>query len=142
MYLQRWDPFRDLRRLDERMIRTRRGFGHHGAIQRWAVPLDVVQDDDNVVVQASLPGFKAEDIQVTVEESVLTIKAETKHDDEKRNGNYLVRERRTGSFSRALRLPDTLDTEKAETGYDQGVLTVTFPKIEAKKARQLEIKAA
>ena len=138
MTLERWDPFRELRRMD----RLWRGFGIGREIERWAVPLGVVREGDDIVVRASVPGVKPEDIQVTVEEDLLTIKAETETEaeHEESNGNYLMRERRAGKFHRSLRLPDTVDAEKVESRYDHGVLTIRFPKVEAKKARRLEIK--
>lgn len=141
--LQRWDPFRELRRMDENMNRIRRGgFNGFGEIGHWAVPLDVVQDGDNVVVKATLSGINPDDIDVTIEDGILTIVGETKEEHEEKRENYLLRERRTGKFRRTLRLPDTVDADKTETTYENGVLTVTFPKVEAKKAKKLEIKAA
>ena len=136
MMLERWDPFRELRRMD----RLWRGFGIGREIGGWAVPLDVVQEGDDIVVRASVPGVKPEDIKVTIEEDLLTIKAETEAEHEENNGNYLVRERRAGKFHRSLRLPDTVDAEKVESRYDHGALTIRFPKVEAKKAKRLEIK--
>lgn len=144
MVLQRWDPFTELRHMQETMNRLWRGFGYGGedGTESWVVPLDVIQDGDNIVVKATIPGVKPEDIHVTIENDVLTIKGETKEEFEKREGNYLMRERRTGAFHRALRLPDTVDTNRAQTGYEHGVLTITFPKLEAKKAKQLTIKVS
>ena len=142
MALQVWDPFRHFGQLDATMHRLRRDLTVPVEIRPWAVALDVVQEDDSFVVRASLPGVKPDEIQVTIEDSVLTIKSETETENEERNGNYLVRERRTGKFHRRLRLPDTIDAEKAETGYEHGVLSITFPKVEAKKTRRLEIKSA
>ena len=107
----------------------------------WAVPLDVIQEGDSVVVQATLPGVKPADIKVTIEDGVLSISGESKLDREEQNGNYLIRERRSGKFRRVLRLPDSVDAEAAETTYENGVLTVTLPKVEAKKAKRLEVKA-
>ncbi len=140
MVLQRRDPFRDLRRIENTMDRFWRGFGAHEA-GGWAVPLDVVQDGDSIVIHGTLPGVKAEDISVTIDEGVLEIKAESKTDHEKQNGNYLIRERRAGKFHRVIRLPDSVDADKAETRYEDGVLTVTLPKVEARKAKVLEVKA-
>ena len=85
---------------------------------------------------------KPEDVKVTVEDGVLTIKAESANEREEKDERYLVRERRSGKYRRALRLPDTLDADKAESRYENGVLTVKFPKVEAKKARKLEVKVA
>ena len=88
--LMRRDPFRDLRRMDEAMYRLWRGVSDEGTrqIKRWAVPLDIVAEDDNVVVRATMPGIAPDDITVTVDEGVLTIEGETK---EERKDNYLMR---------------------------------------------------
>ncbi len=140
MVLQRWDPFRDLRRIENTVDRFWRGFGAYEA-GGWAVPLDVVQDGDSIVIHGTLPGVKAEDISVTIDDGVLEIKAESKTDHEEQNGNYLIRERRAGKFHRVVRLPDSVDADKAETRYEDGVLTVRLPKVEARKAKVLEVKA-
>ena len=140
MVLQRRDPFRDLRRIENTMDRFWRGFGGQEA-GGWAVPLDVVQDGDSIVIHGTLPGVKAEEISVTIDDGVLEIKAESKTDHEEQNGNYLIRERRAGTFHRVLRLPDSVDADKAETRYEDGVLTVRLPKVEARKAKVLEVKA-
>ena len=141
MVMQRWDPFRGLRRIDTPANRFWRGFGVGDELAGGVLPVDVVQEDDDVVVRASLPGVKPEDIEVTIEEGRLTIKAEGKAEHEEGHGSYLIRERRAGRFHRALRLPDSLETDKAETRYEDGVLTITFPKMESRKAKRLEIKA-
>lgn len=139
--LQRWDPFRDLRRIEENMDRFARGFrfSNGSAPAGWAVPLDVVQDDDNMIVRASMPGMKPEDISVTIEDDVLSVSGETSEEHEEKKENYLMRERKIGKFRRSLRLPDTVDVDKAETTYENGVLTISFPKVEAKKAKKLTV---
>ncbi len=143
MVMRRWDPFIELRRMQENMDHLWRGFsqpsGGNGEMEGWAIPLDVVQDGDNIVVQASLPGVSPSDLNVTMENDVLTIRGRSAGENEHQEGKYLMRERHTGSFHRSLRLPDTLDVDKANTTYDQGVLTIAFPKIEAKQARHLPI---
>ena len=142
MVLQPWAPIYELRRMRQAMDRHWRGFGFAAnGIQRrgWAIPLDVVEEGDDLLVRASLPGVNAEDIDVSIENLVLTIKAETKAGEEQKEGGYLMKERRAGSFHRSLRLPDTVDTEKAETRYDNGLLTVTLPKAESKKAKSIKV---
>ncbi|MCY4579854.1 MAG: Hsp20/alpha crystallin family protein, partial [Chloroflexi bacterium] len=99
----------------------------------------LTQDGDDVVLRATIPGVAPEDIDVTVEDGVLTINAETPNDSD---ASFIIRERRAGKLYRALRLPNTLDVGKAESDYRNGVLTLTFPKVEAVKARRLEIKGA
>ena len=148
MMLQRrnhFSPFGELRQMQENMDRMWRRFGsfNHedgGGMEAWAAPLDVVADGDDFVVRASLPGVSPEHIQVSIEDNVLTIRGETASHFEHTGGNYLMRERRSGSFHRSLRLPDTVDQDKAEPHYEHGVLTVTLPKSEAKKAKQFHVK--
>jgi HSP20 family protein len=101
----------------------------------------VVEEDDNIVVRAAMPGVKPEDIDITVEEDVLTVKGRTATEKEHKEGDFLMRERRTGAFHRTLRLPRTVDTDKAGTTYEHGVVTITFPKLEAKKAKHLPVAA-
>ena len=141
MLLQRWDPFRDMRRMDNLANRFWRAYGVGDETAAQALPLDVVQHEEDVVVRASLPGVKTDDVEITVEDGVLTITTADESQPEEQDGRYLVRERRSGKYHRALRLPDTVDADKAQTQYVDGVLTITFPKVEAKKAKRLEIKA-
>ena len=142
MMLERWDPFRDFRRFDRIFNRVSRGPAARDGTVHAASPLDVVQEDDSIVVRASLPGIDPKDIDVTIEEGVLTIKGETRSETEENTEDYLLRERRAGRFHRRLRLPDYVDTDNAEPVYENGVVTITFPKLEAKKAKRLQIKAA
>ncbi len=143
MVMRRWDPFIELRRMQDNMDHLWRGFAQpssgNSEMEDWAIPLDVVQEGDSIVVHASLPGVSPSDLNVSIENDVLTIRGQTTSDSERQEGNYLMRERHTGSFHRSLRLPDTLDVDKAQTSYDHGVLTIAFPKVEAKQARQLSI---
>ena len=142
MTMQRFDPFAELRRMDAAFnrlwntgIRT-----PEVDVARWDIAMDVVQDGDDLVVHASLPGVDPDDIQVTLEDGLLTIEGATGSESEEQKGDYLLRERRFGRFHRALRLPNSVDSEKAQPSYANGVLTITVPKQEAKKARRLEIK--
>ena len=84
--------------------------------------------------------MRPEDIQVTTENGVLTIKAESQAEGETTEDGYLIRERRSGSFHRSIRLPDTVDADQADSSYEHGVLTISLPKQEAKKAKRLEVK--
>jgi HSP20 family protein len=128
--------------MQENMDRMWRSFGFGGGdgdVENWATPLDVVQEGDNIIVKASVPRVKPEDIDVSIENDVLTIKGQSKEEREHQEGNYLMRERRSGSFYRALRLPDTVDSDKAQPHYENGVLSITFPRLESKKAKRLQI---
>jgi len=143
MVLQRFDPIREIRQMENTMNRLWRGLGASGYTEGdeyWNIPMDVIQKEDTLEVKASIPGVNAEKIDVAVEDNVLTIKAEKKTETEKEEGQYLMRECVTGSFYRALRLPDTVDTDKIESHYDNGVLTVMMPKAEEKKKKQIQVK--
>ena len=144
MVLQRWDPFVEMRSMEDAINRMWRGLGHRPAEanggERWHIPLDVVEEGDDIVVHASLPGVEPDAIEVNVEDGVLTIDGKTSTESKTEKGGYLLRERRSGAYHRRLRLPDTVDEAQAESSYDKGVLTVKFAKQEAKKARRLEIK--
>ncbi|PKB65494.1 MAG: hypothetical protein BZY80_00270 [SAR202 cluster bacterium Io17-Chloro-G2] len=147
MALQRWDPFAEVRRFHSYFDRNhfegrRPGYfatGHQATKNSWYIPLDAVEEGDDLLVRASVPGVKPEDIEVTIEDGILSIKGETKSEHEVKEAEYLMREHRSGSFHRSVRLPDTVDADKAETGYENGVLTIKLPKVEAKKAKRLEI---
>jgi HSP20 family protein len=143
MVLRRWEPFQELRQMQGNMNRLWRDLGHGGGeegnVESWAIPLDVVQQGDNIVVKATVPGVNPEDIDVSIENDVLIIKGHTKEEREHQEGNYLMRERRSGSFYRALRLPETVNTDQAHPSYEHGVLTITIPKAESKKAKQLKV---
>jgi HSP20 family protein len=143
MVLRRWEPFQELRQMQGNMNRLWHSFssgeGNGQDVESWAIPLDVVQQGDNIVVKATVPGVNPEDIDVSIENDVLSIKGHTKEEREHQEGNYLMRERRSGSFYRALRLPDTVDSDQAQPHYEHGVLSITFPRMESKKAKRLQI---
>ena len=145
--LQRWYPIHNFRRFEQAADRFTQVIPSRvrvNADRSWAVPLDVVEDDGHIVVKASLPGLQVDDIDVTIEGGILTITADTKvpelkNDEGREDGGYVVRERRSGSFHRSLRLPEHVDTDKVEPRYENGVLTITLPVAESKKAKHLKI---
>ena len=144
MAIQKRQSFGSVRNFDDlfsRFLGSSAGAVSNSEPEAWSIPLDVVQDGDNLVVTASVPGTSKDDIDVSVDDNVLTIKAETGDSSSKETDGYLLRERRTGSYYRALRLPETVDFENAESQFKNGVLTIKLPKLESKKARKLEISA-
>ena len=144
MAIQKRQSFGSVRNFDDlfsRFLGSNAGAVPNSEPEAWSIPLDVVQDGDNLVVTASVPGTSKDDIDVSVDDNVLTIKAETSDSSNKETDGYLLRERRTGSYYRALRLPETVDFENAESQFKNGVLTIKLPKLESKKARKLEISA-
>ena len=150
MVLQQWDPFGELRRADSLFDRVWRGFCVQPASatsRSWSIPIDIVEDDERLIVSASLPGLKSDDIKVSVDGNVLTVRAkassesESSHENENEAG-YLVRERRHGSFARSIRLPKSVDREKIESRYQDGVLRVELPKVPEQTPREIEVKVA
>ncbi|MHB8460712.1 MAG: Hsp20/alpha crystallin family protein [Candidatus Limnocylindrales bacterium] len=106
------------------------------------LPLDVSATSDEVRVDASLPGFSPEDVEITFEGGTLTISGQTNNEREQRDGSFLLQEIRHGSFSRSVSLPDGLEPERARATFDNGVLTIRIPKAEQVKPRQIRISPA
>ncbi len=143
MAVERWSPFSDIRRFDDVFNKIWRGANWiQETPEAWSIPLDVTKTGDDVVVKASLPGVKKDDVDVTIEDNVLTIRAEVAQEAESEESGVLLKERRTGSFYRAVRLPETVDSENASSSYGDGVLTIKLPKLEEKKARKLTVTSA
>jgi HSP20 family protein len=140
MAIQRWDPFSDLRQMEDTVSRLWRGFGGApAASESWNILLDVVQKDDEIIVKASMPGVKAADIDLSFEDNILTLKAERRLDYTDEKYVYLINERPVGSFYRALRVPETIDGGKIHSTFEDGVLTIFLPKAEEKKKKQIKI---
>jgi len=104
--------------------------------------IDVVEKDDEVVLTAEVPGMSHEDLEVTVDNGILTIRGEKKEEDSSRDGDYQRVERRYGRFERQIRLPDYVDADRIEATHKDGVLKLRMPKVEAAKARTIQIKRA
>jgi HSP20 family protein len=144
MAIERWDPFREAVSLRDAMntlfqesfVRPSNGGGHGGFT---ALPLDVSENENDFVVKGSLPGVKPEDVQITVHGDTLTIQGESKSAEEKKGEHWHLRERRFGSFQRSVSLPTAVDSERAEAQFEHGVLTLTLPKSESAKPRQIKI---
>ncbi len=109
--------------------------------QESDIPLDVYQTANEVVIKASLPGFKPEEVDISVTGDTVTIKGEHKEEKETREENYLLQERHYGSFSRSITVPVEIKSEKAEASFEDGVLKLTLPKAEAVKPKQIKVKA-
>jgi HSP20 family protein len=106
-----------------------------------APAMDIYQTDDAVIVKTGLPGMKPEDVQVSVANGVLTIRGEVKEEKEEKEKTYHLRERRYGSFTRSVALPNNVNPDKSEAEFEDGVLTLTLPKAEEAKAKTITIKA-
>ena len=140
--LTRWDPFQDMismRRSIDRLIDNTLGDNWDSGTE-WSFPLDVVENEDDYVVEASLPGVKPEDLEITYNNGALTIRGEMKAENEKKEGKYHLRERRFGSFVRSVSLPMDVKADSIEADYKDGVLTLKLPKAEEVKPKRIAIK--
>jgi len=106
-----------------------------------AIPIDMYQTTDEVIVEAALPGIKPEEVDITITGDTLTIKGETKAEENIKREDYLYQEHRYGTLSRSVTLPRGLNTDKAKAGFDNGILTLTIPKSEKTKPKQIKVKA-
>jgi HSP20 family protein len=104
-----------------------------------ALPLDVTSTADALLVEAALPGIRPEDVEITVEDGTLTIRAESSDEREETQGEAIIKEIRRGSMSRTVALPTGLEPDKATATFEHGVLRLTFPRAEAVKPRQIRI---
>jgi HSP20 family protein len=143
--LTRWEPVREMMTLREAMDRlfddafTRPLSLRDGGSAAPAI--DMYQTDNDVVVRAALPGFKAEDVQINVTGEVLTIRGEMKREEEQNEKAWHIREQRWGSFERSVALPTDVVSEKAQADFDNGILTITLPKAEEVKPKTITVKA-
>ena len=125
------------RLFDDTVFRPYSAYTANGDFAR--LPLDVRTTADSLVVEASLPGFKPEDVEITVENGTLTIRAEDRTDERREEGGWVVREIARGSVMRTVTLPTGLEADKAEATFEHGVLRLRFPKAEQVKPRQIRI---
>lgn len=147
MAMVRFDPFRDLAVLQDRMNRlfndvVRRDDDVLATRGAWVPPVDVYEHNGELVVKAELPDMKREDIDVTVENSTLTLRGERRMEEEIKQENYHRIERAYGSFSRAFTLPSTVDPSKISAEYKNGVLTVRLPLREEARPRSIKVNVA
>jgi HSP20 family protein len=103
------------------------------------IPVDLYETDDAVVAKAALPGVDPEDVEISVNDDLLTIKGETKHKEKEEREHFLRRELSYGAFGRTLPLPASVDAEKATAEYEGGVLTITLPKVQGSRTKTIKI---
>jgi HSP20 family protein len=141
MALVRWDPFRELTSLQGEVNRMLRRFGDSGEVghESWMPSLDVIETKDGIELKADLAGMKPEDIQLEVEENVLTLRGERRFEEKVEEDKYYRIERRFGSFSRSIGLPQNVDSEAIEANYENGVLHVRVPKVEQAKPKRISV---
>jgi HSP20 family protein len=144
--LTRWEPVREMMTLREAMDRlfddafTRPLNIRDGG---WSAPaVDMYQTDDDVVVRVAIPGFKADEVQINVTGDVLTLRGEMKREEEKKDDKaWHIREHRSGSFERSIPLPTNVTADQANADFENGILTITLPKVEEVKPKTITIKA-
>ena len=147
MDLIQWKPFREVSRLRSEMDRLWDDYFGPGRRalrpmeEDWMPAVDVSETGDKITIKAEVPGMEAKDIEIAMVGDTLTIKGEKKLEREEKEENYHTVERSYGSFTRAMKLPATVDADKVEASYKNGVLTVVLPKKEEVKPKAIEIKA-
>jgi HSP20 family protein len=148
MAIIHWSPYRNMLNCNHEMANlfddffstTRaRGEGEQTP-PTWAPDVDLMESKDGYTLRAELPGVSKEDVKVTLAEAVLTLSGEKKFEQEVKNENFHRSERVYGKFSRSFRLPHPIDADKIQAEYRDGVLTLTVPKAESAKFREIEIK--
>jgi HSP20 family protein len=153
MSIVRWEPFRDLVSLQERMNRlfdeSFRGASRTPAQAddwalggSWAPPVDIYEQEGSIVLRAELPGVDPKDVDIRVENNILTLRGERKFDQEVKREHYHRVERAYGTFSRSFTLPSVVDTDKIKAEYKDGVLRVVIPTKEEAKPKQINISVA
>jgi HSP20 family protein len=149
--VEQWDDFRRFEEMMNRMFEefwgrpSRRRLlpgGERGVVvpAEYREPfIDVIETDKEVIATAEMPGLEKQDIKINVTEDRLEISAETKHEEKKEEKGYVYRERRSGSYYRAISLPSPVDPDKSKASYKNGVLEIKMPKTEVKKKTPLKI---
>jgi len=146
MRLVRWDPYQGLVAMNDRLNRSLNdpSYTQHAedAFGAWAPPVDIFEKQDRLVIRAEIPGVATKDVDVRIENGVLTLRGERKQETEVTEENAHRMERVYGAFTRSFSLPTTVDATKVMATYKDGVLEVTVPKVETAKPKRIEIEAA
>jgi HSP20 family protein len=140
--ITRWDPFREFSTLQDRMnrlFRESQGPEESLTTSSFAPPVDVYEDEHNVTLKIEVPGIDEKDIDVRIENNVLTVHGERKFEKEEKEENFRRVERQYGSFTRTFTLPSTVDAEKVSANYDKGILRIALPKKAEAKPKQIKV---
>lgn len=145
MKLAKWDPFRDVDSMLSRYSRDldwpfRGGSGLATEGVDWAPRVDISENDKAFTIKAEIPGVKREDVKISIEDRVLSIRGESRQEKESKDEKMHRVERFYGSFSRSFSLPENVDTDKVDAGFKDGLLTLVVPKTEAAKPKSIDIK--
>jgi HSP20 family protein len=145
MAIIRWDPFRDLVTLRDKMNRlfedaaTGRGEEKELISSSWAPAIDIYEDETQLVLTAEVPGINEKDVEIKIEDNLLSIQGERKLEKETKEENYHRIERAYGSFYRSFTLPNYIDQDKIRAEHENGVLKITMPKKAELKPRKVKI---
>ena len=145
MSLTRWEPFREMVSLREAMDRLfEESFMQPSRSSNWGnggltVPVDMYETDDHLIVSASVPGLKPEDVDISITGNTLTIQGEFLSEQEGERGNVHFQERRYGKFQRSINLPANINTDDVDATFEDGVLKVQLPKLEEAKPKQIPV---
>ncbi|HZS14241.1 MAG TPA: Hsp20/alpha crystallin family protein [Candidatus Dormibacteraeota bacterium] len=147
--LTRWNPWNELFSLHDQMDQLfNEAFGSTVAPRRngggepaMTLPIDIRQTEEAFVLEASVPGFAPEDVEVTVDQNVLTVQGSRKQESEEARGGWIRRERRTGSFHRQVVLPAEVRAEEITASFQNGVLTVTVPRAQKAQPKRIPVSA-
>jgi HSP20 family protein len=141
--LARWEPFRGIANLQEQINRLFDDVVFRGSdessLTSWAPPVDIYETEHELVVKADLPEVDPKDLDIRVENNVLTIRGERKFEKKVDEDNYLRIERSFGSFTRSFSLANTVNPDAIKADYSNGVLTLTIPKREEAKPKQIKV---
>ena len=146
MNVVKYDPFRDLRSLQDEMNRLFSGTFSRGSQDEvlrgaWSPSVDIFENKNEIVLEAELPGMTADDVNISIENNVLTLHGERKFEKKDESDNFHRVERSYGSFTRSFTLPPTVSSENAQAEFQNGVLRLILAKREEAKPRRIEIKA-
>ena len=140
--ITRWDPFRDMASLQSRLNQIFADYGRGTdelSTTGFVPPVDIYEDEHNVTLKLEVPGIEEKDLDVRVENNTLTVRGERKFEREEKEENFHRIERRYGSFSRSFTLPNTVDSEKVEADYVNGVLQIRLAKKAEAKPKQIKV---
>jgi len=145
MNLMRWDPYREVSSLQDRLNRAFGGRTERDdemQLAAWAPPVDIAEEKDRILITAELPGFKENEIEIQTENGMLTLRGERKFEKETDGKSYHRVERSYGQFVRSFSLPNNVDREKIQATFRDGLLQVELPKREDAKPRTIKITPA
>jgi len=142
--LTKWNPFREMQMFEDRINKVfsdffRKDWPSPILSNTWVPAVDIINNDEDIVVRAELPGMKKEDIELEISDNTLHLKGERKQERKEKGDDYYVSEINYGSFHRAFTLPSGVDTEKVKAEYKDGILEIVLPKQESVKAKRIPI---